>query len=307
MTTPDQYAQAVREALAGHPDREELLEDLDDHLAEIAAESDIPLEERLGSPAAYAEELAAAYGGRPEGTRRGRRLTAALTGLRAQPVYRSVAAFLPELRPGWWVLRGYALTMLLLSLAGEGRIVPQNPVDLLFVVLGVLASIWYGKRTKGRVLVGLAMALNVAAGIGVFAGFVEASSTRGGEDGGAIAFVSQRPANVLMVSSGTPGSSDIYNIKPYAKDGTPLNDVYLYDQDGQPITTSPGEHGFEVDTSCGAPVLNRYPLPLREITERPFDGQDRTAVPSPTPCPTATTPPVPPVSESPTPKASSTR
>jgi hypothetical protein len=33
-------------ALAYQPEREELLEDLDDHLAEIAAESDAPLGER---------------------------------------------------------------------------------------------------------------------------------------------------------------------------------------------------------------------------------------------------------------------
>ncbi|MEV0351882.1 hypothetical protein AB0H88_39465 [Nonomuraea sp. NPDC050680] len=32
--------------LAGHPEHEELLEDLDDHLAQIAAESDAPLGER---------------------------------------------------------------------------------------------------------------------------------------------------------------------------------------------------------------------------------------------------------------------
>ncbi|NUR87968.1 MAG: hypothetical protein HOY71_28110, partial [Nonomuraea sp.] len=111
MTT-EEYARAVRQALADHPDREELVEDLDDHLAEIAAESDVPLEDRLGPPIAYAAELAAAYGGRPTTSRR-RRL---LGEVRASGWYRRMAAFLPELRPGWWVLRGYVLAMLLLAL-----------------------------------------------------------------------------------------------------------------------------------------------------------------------------------------------
>lgn len=60
------YASAVREALAHAPaaDRELLLEDLEQHLAEVAAESASSLSERLGPPAAYAAELWTAYSGR---------------------------------------------------------------------------------------------------------------------------------------------------------------------------------------------------------------------------------------------------
>ncbi|RGA00278.1 hypothetical protein DI270_035560, partial [Microbispora triticiradicis] len=75
--TPKAYADAVREALADLPpeDRETLLEDLHDHISEVAAEPGLSLEDRLGAPEAYAAELRAAYGGRPAGTattRRGR-------------------------------------------------------------------------------------------------------------------------------------------------------------------------------------------------------------------------------------------
>src|SRR5438105_11699669 len=50
------YAAAIRAELAGlaPTERDTLLEDLEDHLAEVAAESDATLTERLGSPAAYA-------------------------------------------------------------------------------------------------------------------------------------------------------------------------------------------------------------------------------------------------------------
>jgi hypothetical protein len=56
------YLARVRAALADLPPRtrDELLEDLPDHLAEIAAEGDEPLESRLGPPQAYAAELRAA-------------------------------------------------------------------------------------------------------------------------------------------------------------------------------------------------------------------------------------------------------
>ncbi|GAA3578202.1 hypothetical protein GCM10022419_069520 [Nonomuraea rosea] len=258
--TPEQYAQAVRDALADHPEREELLEDLDDHLAEIAAESDLPLEHRLGPPAVYAEELAAAYGDRPERGRRRRPdprewALRAHTRLLHQGSYRSFAHFLPELRPGWWVLRGYLLAMLLLSVADEGRIVPSNIADLAVVAAGIWVSVWFGRR-RGRGLASVLTAgVNVLAVLALFAGMVAADSL-GSSDSGTIA-MAQRPVWVDQV-----GSDDVYNIKPYAKDGTPLTDVYLYDQDGNPITTHPEIFGYRVDESCGQPILNRYPLPL---------------------------------------------
>ena len=62
------YGAAVRAALAlqtslAESERESLLEDLEDHLAEVAGESDVPLQERLGKPDAYAAELRSAYAG----------------------------------------------------------------------------------------------------------------------------------------------------------------------------------------------------------------------------------------------------
>ncbi|MGN9840733.1 hypothetical protein ACTMTI_21680 [Nonomuraea sp. H19] len=283
--TPDQYAQAVRDAVGEHPDREELLEDLDDHLAEIAAESDLPLEDRLGPPAAYAEELMAAYGGRTESRQKRRArprewVQRAHAALLRQGSYRGFMAFLPELRPGWWVLRGYLLAMLLLTVADSGRLAPQGLVDWALVVAAVCASVWFGRRRRGRVLVLLASLANVAGALALFIGLVAASSWNTGRSG---AIAMSEPEQSVYVSPAS-AFNEVYNIKPYAKDGTPLTDVYLYDQDGKPVITNPENYGYSVDRACGEPILNRYPLPLVDTD---------VAVPEETPsapraCPTAT-------------------
>jgi hypothetical protein len=65
------YAAAVRAAVAdlGDEERAQLLDDLEAHLHEVAAEPGATLAERLGPPEAYAAELRAAYGA-PPGSRR---------------------------------------------------------------------------------------------------------------------------------------------------------------------------------------------------------------------------------------------
>ncbi|WP_433515551.1 hypothetical protein ACQP2T_08010 [Nonomuraea sp. CA-143628] len=282
MITPEQYAQAVRDALADHPEREELLEDLDDHLAEIAAESDAPLEERLGSPAAYAEELVAAYGGRPESGRKPRRrakerIATLHSRLLRQAPYRGFTGFLPELRPGWWVLRGYLVAMVLLSVAIDPRLVPGTLTDWVVVAVCVWASVWLGRRSKGRLAATTAFAVNLAAVLALAAGFVAAQPVESSEP------VSYAVADAPVIVQNMARSDGFYNIKPYAKDGTPLADVYLYDQDGNPIITRPEEHGYMVDRSCGEPILNRYPLPLVEAAP-----EAQTAAPCPSPSPSAT-------------------
>ncbi|MFI7618120.1 HAAS signaling domain-containing protein [Nonomuraea terrae] len=314
--TPDQYAQAVRAALADHPERDELLEDLDEHLAEIAAETDQPLESRLGPPQAYAEELAAAYGERPQRVRR-RRVdprgwaVGAHTRLMAQAPYRSFAGFLPELRPGWWVLRGYLLAMLLLMVTDNGGLVPGDVVGWVVVAVAVWASVWFGRRSgrgrrAGRVV---AVTANALAVIALMAG-LDLAASAGDRTQVAVA----RPEVWVRNAS----SDGVYNIKPYAKDGTPLADVYLYDQDGNPLITHPERYGHTVDRSCGEPILNRYPLPLIDEQAVPRDhrGMPRpapsvcpapgpTATPAATPDPAVTVRPVP--SGTPTPSPARSR
>ncbi|NUW43503.1 hypothetical protein [Nonomuraea rhodomycinica] len=297
MTSIAAYAQAVRDALAGHPDREELLEDLDDHLTEIAAESDVPLEERLGPPAAYAEELAAAYGGRPAGRQRRRldlrrRLGDLHATLLRQAPYRALVGFLPDLRPGWWLLRGYVVALLVLNLAGGGHdhIAPVNPGEWVVVVAIVCASVWFGRRARDRAARLLAVAVNVVAGLGLFGGFVTAGHLAGYQE--ELQSIRADPRVIMETASGVDG--EVYNIKPYAKDGTPLTDVYLYDQDGNPVVTHPENYGYSVDRSCGEVILNRYPLPL--VADEGTTGESGVtrAAPCPSVSPASPMPSVPP-------------
>jgi hypothetical protein len=282
--TPEQYAQAVRDALAGHPDRDELLDDLDDHLAEIAAESDMPLEQRLGTPSAYAEELVAAYGGRPGRSSRrrawAREFRDRLTG---HSVYGSTRSFLRELRPGWWVLRGYVAAMVIIStLSSYMRLVPENPADLLVVAGGVLASVWYGRRTKGRLLVGAAIGVNVLATVALFGGVVSVAKW----NPRSLEAQDAAMASMSVAGGQTPFQDETYNIIPYSKDGKPLTDVYLYNQDGKPVITSPEGWGYTVNKACGEPVLNRYPLALvAELQEPQYDPNGEEIPATPAPCP----------------------
>ena len=100
-------------------ERASLLEVLEDHLAEVASESDVPLRERLGKPEDYAAELRSAYGSAsntPSTKRRWAfrdRVVGAGEGCTWHPAYRELRALLPELRPGWWVLRAYSIVLVL--------------------------------------------------------------------------------------------------------------------------------------------------------------------------------------------------
>lgn len=296
LDTPARYAQAVRAALAGHPDAEELLDDLDDHLAEIAAESDVPLVERLGSPAAYAEELVAAYGGRPASRQKRRprpleRLRALHVTLMGKGPYRGLVGFLPELRPGWWVLRGYLLAMILAGFADD-RVTPDDPLGWLLAIVFVVASVWWGRHARGRLALPLTLLADAAAVMALLLAVTIADRLSLDEP-------SMADGVPVMVETVSGLSGDVYNIKPYAKDGTPLTDVYLYDQNGRPLTTDPESHGFTVNRACGEPILNRYPLPLVEETSAEPGGTQAppcpradpaaTAGPSPAPVPTTGT------------------
>ncbi|MFD1940457.1 hypothetical protein ACFSKW_54270 [Nonomuraea mangrovi] len=284
--TPEQYAQAVREALAGHPNSEELLEDLDDHLAEVASESEVPLEVRLGPPEAYAAELAAAYGGRTGERRRRFNLRATGASLAGHPVMARLTGLFPELRPGWWVLRGYVLAMLLISVVDRPQLVPNALGEFALVAFAIWLSYALGRANRGR---WMTIASALASGLGVLAllvGFAAAEALRSRSDEPPIAY--EEPVMMNTVSS----FGDVVNIRPYSKDGTPLSDVYLYDQDGRPVTTNFADSGYIVDRACGEPVLNRYPLPLVEDNGG-MDENGTMQAPTPTRSPTACAAPSP--------------
>src|SRR6266508_2033430 len=107
------YIEAVRARIGRLPRerRTELLDDLAHHLAEVAAEPDTDLSEQLGSPDEFAEEYLSSAGVElsPAGATAAMR-NAARDRFTAVADHRWTVAlldFLPELRPAWWVVRGY--------------------------------------------------------------------------------------------------------------------------------------------------------------------------------------------------------
>ncbi|MFI7607170.1 hypothetical protein ACIBTV_18785 [Micromonospora sp. NPDC049366] len=172
MTVTEQeisdYVGRVRAALADLPStvRDELTEDLPDHLAEVVAEDGGSLVDRLGQPEAYAAELRSAAGAPTVGGRNlDRRLAAATLrvrrGLRSLDArlgpplgYATASEFLRLLRPAWWVLRGYLAAMLVTTVSTGGgfgllpRFGGELLAGLLMLVGLVLASVWLGRRSE---------------------------------------------------------------------------------------------------------------------------------------------------------------
>jgi hypothetical protein len=148
-TEIDRYVAEVAAHLGALPEAEraDLLDDLREHLAEVAAEGEGPLATRLGPPADYAAELlaSAGLGARPAGPgpSTAQRLADGWHALRRHRFVLNVRAFLPELRPGWWVLRALLATFAFaVGIAGErDRVWPlPDALDLALVGL-VLAPV----------------------------------------------------------------------------------------------------------------------------------------------------------------------
>jgi hypothetical protein len=280
------YASAVRAAFADlpAPDRELLLEDLEDHLQEVAAEAGGPLEERLGRPEAYAAELRASAGlpapgadrrprarGRLRRSRVARGLAGLWTAALGNPAGRAVVGFLPELRPAWWVVRGYlavqavSVALSLLSTDGLSFPVPQlfgsRVLGLLATAAAVAGSVALGRRgpttRRARRLTVLG---NAALGLFALALLAELGSSEAAGD-------LYQPEWVTAYTEPAPGlradGKEISNIFPFDAEGKPLQGVYLVDQDGDPVVATHTDNDLleprvPLDRD-GNRVDNRYP------------------------------------------------
>jgi hypothetical protein len=302
------YAASVRAALSDlPPDQAEiLLEDLEDHLREVASEAGGPLTERLGPPEQYAQELRAAYGAtHAGGTRQDpalRDLKEAVRTLTASAWFMQVRAFLPELRPAWWVLRAYIVVLLLTEAFSRNynlRPIP-NPfssrglIEIIAAAIAIVVSIRLGRQRRPLAMRGrlIAIGVNVAialiaipvfARMGTFPSYAMVESSGSG------------PSQQLILPSGV-----VTNIYPYSRDGKPLTDVLLYDQEGHPLTTNPNVGDVTTEYPVGAdgqPITNAYPLRQQHLNGDPVSAPRVALPPSPTASPTAT----PPMTPSPSP------
>ncbi|MBW3577211.1 MAG: hypothetical protein KY462_05635 [Actinobacteria bacterium] len=254
-------------------ERADLLDDLQQHLLELAAEDEASLERELVDPAAYAAEVRHSAG-LPEPAiakrRRMRRLagwvTVRIERLRDQPVVREVVEFLPQLRPAWWALRGWAVVAGVSLIIGGGpwwRQVPfpgRGPLGLIAAAAAIVTSVKVGRderdhRRPWR-------ALDLGAAVVVVLITVEAMS---GVTGAADVHVPQETLQPPVLRH--PDGEPITNLYLFDADGQPLEDVHVYDGRGRPIEIGDlNEAGFaNIDTvyprdPFGNPIANRYPL-----------------------------------------------
>ena len=302
------YLEAVRAHLVGvpEPDMEELLDDLESHLLEVAAEDDGPLEDRLGPPVAYAEELRVTAG-LPQGeapprdrlSRRMRtRFERSAPGRMLDVAWSSKTAgalrsFLPELRPGWWVLRGYLLAGLAI-MAYEGP--TDNPlipfamgsgyvIGAIAIVGAILASVALGRATQHengprRLALLVNLGVLIVAGVG--------ASQLGSKYSDEYYYEPTSDYQALPYLNHAGGHA-IANICPYGLDGKLLSGVLLFDQDGRPIDDT---ILLSMDGNMLAPkspqIGNAYPRDFTGI-ERFDDAQQNYATGTQTPlvCPSS--------------------
>jgi hypothetical protein len=283
MTAPQQaepdvevraYARQVRAALADVPAARlaELLEDLEEHLVEVAAEGGEPLAVRLGPPAEYAAELRRAAGlteapGRtgPADSAWRTELSARLDRVTTSRQYAAVRDFLPELRPAWWVLRAWApLVAVDAVLFGRTSFpVPSLGLSPLVGLVVTGAAITWSVRRGLRVRRDpeqsdprVAVVVNGLLALLALVALVAVAD----EPEPAMAYpYPDQGLTSLAHDDGAP----ITNIHPYSSAGEPLSGVLLYDQDGRPIDnlaglTVDGEEVRRLEVDPPAPA-NAFP------------------------------------------------
>ena len=240
------YLAAVERQLDDLPaeERTALLEDLALHLQALAAEDDDrPLPVRLGDPVAYAADLRSAAGlparaGGGAGAAAGLRQRWAR--MAATPAVREVRRLLGELRPAWWVLRGYLLVLVPCVARADGFDDFPVPAPLGIPLLGVVlvgaavaASVALGRRTLPgplNLLVAVAGVVLAYLSLAIFA----SASDRHQDGASPMRYepgYEQAMGEYPLISRYGP----VTDVLPYAADGTPLEGVLLYDQDGRPL------------------------------------------------------------------------
>lgn len=295
-TTPDRsteiasYLAAVERHLNDLPThiRQDLMSELDTHLTEVAADLEPggSLRDLLGGPEAYARELrdTAEVDKEPVAKRMRRQFSElaapALTRLKAGADKYAVSTghadaveLRERLRPGWWVLRGAlvaALFVYWLSSAQYGvtgySIFGSIPGLLLMVAvllvsvwasmrLGAKAMDWRGRRRRwmiagGVAIVALAGYQFMLLGVAVPVEYVETTTY------------------------GEPESwvNDVY---VYDENGNLLTGVYLLDQDGNPLwigdpSNCPvaAENPFASDSTVEEYEYDEYGIETDNVDER---------------------------------------
>ncbi|KQZ23827.1 hypothetical protein [Microbacterium sp. Root553] len=238
------FASAVRAHLDDLPadELDEIMSGLAADLADQAADNDDVLE--LGDPAAYAEELRSAAG-LPPRSEDGQRIrmrervgawrSGFVDGIRRTPFGAWLVDLLLALRPVWWVLRGYGVYVvaLHLMLLDRGRLdhwmVPDSPLEWAALTVLVVVSAQWGR--------GLWLPTNPLRHIRTVASIV--------------AVIALPFALGAVLSPQIEYVGDEYLPQGLRLDGVQINNIFAYDEDGNPIER------VQLFTGKGTP-LNLY-------------------------------------------------
>lgn len=306
------YAATVRTQLADlpAPEAEVLLEDLEQHLAEVAAEGEGSLLERLGPPEGYAAELRAAYSaGHPglqtNGAHFAETVRAAVDRAIHASWVRQTRAFLPSLRPAWWVLRAYLVVLILAAALSPGYNLGPLPSPItkrgLAEILATAIAIWLSVRIGRRRRALPQPARVVAVSVNVLIAFVALVilENMGSFPSSAVigtASPEQQPFGTAFAAG------QVSNVYPYSQDGKPLTNILLYDQDGRPITLDQSEAQTTYPIGAdGKAIINAFPLTQRHANGDPVVAPRVALPPWPSPSASPSASATPTVSPSPTP------
>jgi hypothetical protein len=181
---------------------------------------------------------------------------------RVGPAARATRRLLGELRPAWWVLRGYLLVLVpcLMELDGVRDFPVPAPMDnhflgLLLVVAAVAGSVALGRRKLPRA-VGVGVALGgVVLVLVAFEVWDDASSDGMTRSYASSAWQEPAPEQAMGQYPLLSRYGPVTDVLPYAADGTPLEDVLLFDQDGRPLQV-----GKQIWWEDGCPRVLDQPL-----------------------------------------------
>lgn len=304
------YVDAVRAWLGDLPPDEvdDLTAGMEADLTERAFESGARLGDLLGQPEEYAAELRAAAGLPPRAApgasppRRG--VVADLATALGASGRRTLDRWpwLRELRPTWWLARGWVLGCVVAQVFGTGRAV-------LLPLLGAALSFWVGRRLALRGAPsagGRTLALvNVVAVLALLPAAIWYLDTpaEGGDGPGPLPGVSL---------DGGPVS----NLYVYDATGAPVDGARIFTQEGAPLTLDPevvpplvGPEGEAVVWPPDHSTLSVFPL--RSGSDDPWTPHDPVWMPPSSIAPLAGAPSVtpsasPPAEASPSPSATAT-
>jgi hypothetical protein len=273
------YLDAVRSRLADLP-----VEERDDLVADVEASLLEAGEPPTLSPEDFATELREAAGLAP--AVRTAAQPSFLDSVRnwlASERAGSLRSTARELAPIWWLARAYVAVVLLALATNQGWPVGTGTsytpgVSFDTSTLGLLGaaafSVWLGLRGRREQLSHprLRLAVNVALAVAFLPVAVYSFDQLDNYPSAVVEY--SEPTHGLAVD-GVP----IRNLYPYGRDGKPLFDVLLYDENGQPlqILSGPDDTSRRILTGAdGTHLFNSFPIryfdPGTQIVAQPELG-----------------------------------